>query len=138
MTDPKIVKFPTSHRGIPLMDVPNPAGAVLTVENYCKWYEFHLLYPNGEVERVVPEEGIEFVQSTYGIGAWCDHNYHPAVLEAQAAIMGVLYSQQGYELLLGRWYLEQELLAKANTPKWATDDFEDLVHAGLETVETKE
>lgn len=114
-----LVQFPVSDRDIPLMDrVPNEK-AILTMENYCKWYCFYLIHPGGKVEAVSAERGVELVAEKYGFEGRGDHAYHPMTLVLLAEEMGVDWGQQAFELMLGRWMMEVEY--NITYPKWVLD-----------------
>lgn len=117
-----MAEFPVSTRGLPLMDQVNPECSILTVENYCKWYGFHLISPSGEVTPVSSERGLKLVEEKYQISGYCDHALHPMVLVLQAKEMGVCWGQQAFELMMGRWMLEVEYDHGYKTPlDWLND-----------------
>lgn len=94
-----------SGRGVPLVWVTRPLRdrAVLTVENYTKWYSLFLIHPNGAVEEV------PFPDDKWARGnesAFCDHVPNPNAVQRFAADKGYGIDDQAYEMMVGRWELE--------------------------------
>lgn len=91
-----------SERGLPLMATQTSDKPILCVENYCKWYDLHLLHPNGQVTAVTSE--ITVVGFDHG---WrVDHNFHPKLLGFLAHQNDWIVCSQSEELVAGRWSIE--------------------------------
>lgn len=85
-----------SDRGMPLVYWGAPRDApIVTVENYCKWYGLHILYPNGDVMKVsFPDDG------------FVDHVPNPAAVERFADKHGYYLCTESLEMITGRWQIE--------------------------------
>ena len=95
-----------SERGIPLIcqgkDNNKP---VVTVENYCKWYQIFVIYPDS---TVVPADWptlnkINKSSDKHLIG---DHIFHPELLEKFADHIGGYVHDVSLEAVTGRWMFE--------------------------------
>jgi len=93
-----------SPRGIPLVwGSGHPkAGAVLTVECYCKWYELFLVCPDAIV-------GVDF--GVLGMHSkdeapYCDHAPNPRAVYRYAQARGYLLDNVAFEMIIGRWEIE--------------------------------
>jgi hypothetical protein len=73
---------------------------IVTIENYCKWYDLYLVHPDGRVEAVpFPEERIE--------GApYLDHAPNPSHVLHWAERMGYHLHEESEEMMIGRWEIE--------------------------------
>lgn len=98
-----------SERGMPLVYwVKRPEYCytvpVLTVENYCKWYNLYLVMPNGRVQQ------INFTQlddvCTTAESPWCDHVPNPVVVERLAEASGWHLCSESIDMIRGRWAAE--------------------------------
>ena len=92
-----------SDRNIPLVYngfLPRER-AIITVENYLKWYKLYLLHPNGDVEAV------DFpVMDGIAGSPYIDHVPNPDHVAAWANLEGYTISDQSYEMMIGRWVYE--------------------------------
>jgi hypothetical protein len=97
-----------SDRGIPLLwwQRPQPTRTVLTMENYCKWYHLHFINTDGDVtelhfgvlEHAAPNVSPPFV----------DHVPNPEAVRLYAAKYNIYVDESAYEMIVGRWELENE------------------------------
>lgn len=66
-----------SDRQIPLVYNERPQDKpVLTVENYCKWYNLYLVMPNGEVEKLDDDKIYHLIENACDT-FWSDHCINP-------------------------------------------------------------
>ncbi len=97
---------------------------ILSIPNYCKWYAFCLVHPNGTVAEVDYEdyEPVESSNWVPPIGVdpdayddlrypkqfhcWADHVPNPAQLERVAAQLGAVWCEQSREMIIGRYQQE--------------------------------
>jgi hypothetical protein len=102
----------TSQRGMPLVcQQPNPDKPMLTVENYCKWYDFYLVFPDRHVEAFhsSPERAKFFEEAErrcveeHSESAYCDHAFNPRFMWILADLAGVVLDWTSFELVIGRW-----------------------------------
>lgn len=102
-----------SNRGIPLVYTGTEhLSSVLTVENYCKWYDFYLVYPSGRVEPV-DSEAILAAQQIDPEAIFVDHIYHPRVAYIISEQLNAELCKQSVEMITGRWILESNQCADA-------------------------
>jgi hypothetical protein len=95
-----------SLRGHPLLYVGPPLPTpIVTLENYCKWYEIHIVNPDGAVEKV-PVQLIQQICDEQKKPLWIDHNFHPQLLILIAAHLKAEYDEMAVEVAAGRWVLE--------------------------------
>jgi hypothetical protein len=89
-----------SSRRLPLVCVDdNVEVPILTVENYCKWYDLQIVHPDGRVEAVpFPDDG----QGT----PYVDHVPNPHAVARYADRCGYHIDLQAFEMIVGRWQLE--------------------------------
>jgi len=102
-----------SSRGIPLVYHGQPCDhAVLTVENYLKWYTYYLVMPNGTVEDLdtggrakILERFEHEVEASLpsGEGLYGDHIMHPKFMWAVASKLDYYLCLESYEMVIGRW-----------------------------------
>lgn len=78
---------------------------VLTLENYTKWYELHLVNPDGSV-TTVDSSVIDAVQDQHRDARWVDHLYHPRLLYRVAEYLNAAVDERAVEVAAGRWILE--------------------------------
>lgn len=94
------------QRGHPLLLTQTPEKTTITVVNYCKWYDFHLVHPDGRVERLddsyyAPFEKGELANRFPTL--WADHVPAPGLMEAIAERNGWDYDWQAADMIQGRW-----------------------------------
>lgn len=90
-----------SDRGFPLIYCGSPLDVpVLTVENYCKWYQFYLAMPDGQVKQFYFEDD-KFNDTT-----WSNHTINPAYYKHICSKFGFHEDDQAYEIIVGRWEIE--------------------------------
>lgn len=95
-----------SDRGHPLLFMGQPIGsAVLTLENYTKWYELYLVYPDASVKKV-DVVAVQEVMEENPNAFWYDHLYHPQLLYSLATKLGAELDERALEVAIGRWMLE--------------------------------
>jgi hypothetical protein len=103
MAMPDIVKLFYSDRGLPLVfwassDVERVCP-IVTIENYCKWYNLYVVMPDDTVRQLRPEE--------YGVNdLWLDHVPNPRHLDAIADRLGMYLDPNSFEMIIGRYRLE--------------------------------
>lgn len=120
--EPKAYRIYMSGRGLPLLytGVPTkPTGAVLTLENYCKWYGAQIVYPDGTVENVDPVY-IDEVAKLFPKALYGDHGYTPEFLYRLAKHLRVELDPVAVDVAGARWLQEQSSNADAaffQTPK---------------------
>ena len=98
-----------SPRGMPLVfhsiletgDTP-----VLTVENYCKWYQLFVVDVDGSVTPVDFPDGV--VDARAGESAFCDHVPAPVACQRMAVRLGCLWDEDSLDMISGRWAREVE------------------------------
>lgn len=95
-----------TRRGHTLLYVGEPVDCpVLTLENYTKWYELHLVYPDGTVTEVDVRD-VELVSDQHMDAVWVDHLYHPRLLHRLARHLNADLDERALEVAVGRWMLE--------------------------------
>jgi hypothetical protein len=91
-----------SRRGFPLAYYREVRQQpVLTVENYCKWYELYLLVPDPRSPHGVRVEIVEFPHDNY-----CDHVPYPAAVRDLADENDWYVCTESMEMMIGRYMLE--------------------------------
>lgn len=92
-----------SWRNLPLLcqDI-DIEDSIVTVENYCKWYDLQVVLPTGEIQRHGFDELEGFTESS----AYVDHVPNPAAVVRWAASHNYRVDQRSLEMMLGRWLLE--------------------------------
>lgn len=111
-TTDKAVRHYYSPRGYELVYCGDrPQTATLTVENYCKWYEMWLLYPDGSLETVYFSR-LDLLctreTSLRGESPYVDHAPNPTVVARLAQLHSWHIDEQSYEMIVGRWELESK------------------------------
>lgn len=104
-----------SERGKELFGSPCDIP-LLTVENYCKWYNLYVILPNGRVEHLEAakerREAVEWVtgriHAKYGESAISDHTYNPRFYVWVAEHLGYAWDSEALEIIIGRWELESK------------------------------
>jgi hypothetical protein len=99
------IHYYRSVRGHPLIySGPAPSdGAILTVENYLKWYGLELVMPDGSVEEI--DYGILCdAAALLDVIPHVDHvpNPHVVVFAAERS-RGWRVDRVSYEVMVGRW-----------------------------------
>ena len=119
-----------SERGIPLVYIGPPRyKPVLTVENYCKWYGFHLVHPDGSVTSLSSDDYYEI--QNHDLNAISgDHLYSPRLYYRIIAALNLHRCSETIDMLTGRWVSEfDEAMSRPeslteptdNTQKWLAD-----------------
>jgi len=95
-----------SDRSIPLVYQLNKKidQPVLTVENYCKWYELYLIGVDGSIKKIEFDELQEYAPENQS--AYCDHVPNPHAVTKYAVKLGYHLDEQSYEMIVGRWMIE--------------------------------
>lgn len=89
-----------SDRQIPLVYYGDPPREpILTVENYMKWYDIHVVRPDG---------GVSVVDHDLIAEAWCDHNFKPWICHQLAHELGYEWHDESLEMVIGRYVTECE------------------------------
>lgn len=91
-----------SHRDIPLvMTEPNSQGPLLTVENYVKWYDIYIVFPDGRIQKVP----YELFWEGKGTG-WHDHVPNPKACQMVAEKLNAEWDECSFEMIVGRYMME--------------------------------
>lgn len=85
-----------------LAPVHNYTSPVIALEDYDKWYSIYVII-NGEVNVIDVDLVLKYTD-----GTWCDHCYHPDLLEKLAEHYGGIVDERSSEVAMGRWYFEVE------------------------------
>lgn len=105
-------RFHFTERGQPTVYVRAPSDKpVLTVANYCKWYELYLVNPDGSVTEVDSTVIHEVCDKIDG-ATWVDHIYSPQLFYGVAELLGAYYCSESAEVIVGRWLLENHSLSE--------------------------
>jgi len=94
-----------SDRGIPLVtqhlltDNDGNPVAMLTVEDYCKWYKMFIIHPDGTVE---PRVGVEIPSDPHEYG-WIDHAIKPWAFHETAKNLGLVYDNRTFAMVCERF-----------------------------------
>lgn len=92
-----------SNRNIPLVTQTHEKR-MLTVENYCKWYDLFLVETDGTVTAVSPE--------VIDINTWIDHYVVPEYFEELAVQLGAAYDEDTWKTICGlyeRWCMRLQV-----------------------------
>lgn len=97
-----------SERGYALLYTGQPieGKSILTLENYTKWYDIHLVNPDGSVSAV-DVRILHDAQEIDSKAQWVDHLYHPRLLYRVAEILKAEFDERAIEVAAGRWMLEK-------------------------------
>lgn len=102
-----------SDRDLPLIYCGPPQRVpVLTVENYCKWYNLWLVTTDGKVRAYRPSnellKKIEPPGADIGLefGFYGDHTFNPALVAKAAEIEDFIMDEMSWEIIIGRWESE--------------------------------
>lgn len=104
----------TSERGMPLVytGLPPQHRPILTVENYLKWYNLHVIDQSGKVTKVCDHPDFNAADSKIVDGAavsvFSDHVWNPAYVEALAEALNLEVCDRSMEIIIGRWVSEIE------------------------------
>lgn len=91
-----------SPRDLPLvLSQPDPMGPLLTVENYCKWYDIYIVFPDGRIEKV-PYDLFWLGPGT----GWNDHVPNPKACQAVAKELNAEWDGCSLEMIVGRYMLQ--------------------------------
>lgn len=102
-----------SDRNIPLLYQETHNKPVLTAENYEKWYDLFVIFPNGDVNSLSDLGIMTFDIAVDGITAVrIDHNYHPLLLKQLAKDNGWYLNISALEMAAGRWAIEYDGILK--------------------------
>lgn len=92
-----------SDRGHPLIFEGKTDCPVLTVEDYCKWYNLYVVYPNGTTHKVL-YDSYKSVQEDESL--WADHCFNPKYFLKVANHLGYLMCGNSYREVLQRYRTE--------------------------------
>ncbi len=102
-----------SDRNKPLLHQETYDKPVLTAENYEKWYDLFVIFPNGDVESLSDLGITTFDVAVDGVGTpRIDHNYHPLLLEQLAKDNNWYLDISTLEMAAGRWAIEYDNILK--------------------------
>lgn len=102
-----------SKRNIPLIYQRNSTVPIITVENYEKWYDIYIVFPDGEVQTI-PMEILEDIIAASKIHVFGDHIYHPIVLHKIAEIYCAEVDYVSENCVTGRWISEYKQIQVEN------------------------
>jgi len=92
-----------SDRDIPLLCQKPAQGAIITCEDYAKWYSLFLLHPNG---AVTPLEYFLLEDAADPMPAYVDHVPNPAAVARYANAHKLTVHERSFEVMVGRWVQE--------------------------------
>jgi hypothetical protein len=96
----------TTERGHHLLFMGQPLDKpVLTLENYGKWYEMHVIQPDGTV-AAVDVKVLSETMDIYSDALWIDHLFSPRLIYRVAQQMDYYVDERALEVALGRWVME--------------------------------
>jgi hypothetical protein len=95
-----------SERNIPLVYQFNESFSepVLTVENYCKWYNLYIVNPDKSVNKVDFDALHNFTPKKES--SYRDHVPNPKAVKCYADKYSYHLDEQSYEMMVGRWMIE--------------------------------
>lgn len=99
-----------SDRDIPLKycSFPLPLREVLTVENYCKWYDIYVIKTDGKVYRLPQRYSQRYESENEGACAWSDHIPTPWFCRWLVNTNQKFeWDSNAWEMIVGRWVLEK-------------------------------
>jgi hypothetical protein len=92
-----------TDRDLALIYIGTPSHKpILTLENYCKWYRFYALMPDGTVRKVESSEYYDDLD--YNGTIWYDHVPNPEVYELIANHLNMFQHSETHEMIIGRYY----------------------------------
>lgn len=101
-----------SERGMPLLYVGALVEkAVITLENYTKWYRVYMVLPDGQV-HAVSTTAIEEANEKIPFQGWADHLFHPQLLIQLARDFDAEIDERALECAAGRWMRENPSMVK--------------------------
>jgi hypothetical protein len=95
-----------SNRGLPLVYSGMPCDVpVITVENYMKWYELHLVNPDYSVTVFdhIAYHYHELSREFSGVTLVGDHMWNPSYVMELAIRTGYILCNESIEMITGRW-----------------------------------
>lgn len=98
-----------SDRELPLVwrRAPDTKRPILTVEQYCKWYNLYLILPSGEVKKILSTgDAWSDADEVFPHIAVMDHCFHPDFIPILAKYLGARIDREAHELIMGRWASE--------------------------------
>ena len=98
-----------SNRGLNLVD-QDCSVKTLTVEDYCKWYDLHLIDTDGTVTNTEALPYNETVDAVFNDN-WLDHCITPKGFIEVAKVLGAKVSKKGYAAVISMYrenYLESD------------------------------
>jgi hypothetical protein len=101
-----------SNRGIPLIWQGKGNVPFITLENYCKWYNVFVVFPDGKVE-IVPETKYAEVFDHFAYIP--DHNFHPLFLQKLAKLYGGAVDDSTLEIAAGRWLMDGQRVSESRS-----------------------
>lgn len=97
------------ERGFPLMwrQAPIKDKAILTVEQYDKWYNLYLIYPDKQILAVESNTVIwmQAMEEFEGVSV-LNHCFNPEFIDLLIKKANVEMDPLAYELIVGRWTIE--------------------------------
>lgn len=81
---------------------------IITMENYCKWYDIYVVFPDGSVKTIdLNKLDIETLgMEKDGASSILDHAFHPMLIQRVAQELCYVIDPVSFETIIGRWELE--------------------------------
>lgn len=96
----------TSNRNIPLIYQGTSRVPTITVENYSKWYDLYVVYPDGTVQAIDYYNSVEPNVESNGESSILDHTFNPLYVKRIAKFFNYQIDHVSLETIIGRWILE--------------------------------
>ena len=90
--------YPLIYNGA-LLDKP-----IVTLENYCKWYNLYQIMPNGSISKF--DSYVYANKFKYQGTIWSDHIPHPNFLKLLEQDDNYYLDLKAFEMAVGRYQLE--------------------------------
>ena len=94
-----------SKRGKLLICQEKHECPVITMENYCKWYNVYVIYSSGEI-GTVDYNVLDEIEKQSGKVLTDNHLWHPWLLEEYAESIDGTVDPVTLDVVTGRWILE--------------------------------
>lgn len=92
-----------SERNIPLVcQDERPNSLTLTVENYIKWYNIYVIFPNNDVKFLDPKLARSY-ENFSGDLAWSDHLISPLFATWLTESFYFEWDSPSLDMVVGRW-----------------------------------
>jgi hypothetical protein len=95
-----------SENNHPLVLEYIPTVPTITVENYCKWYTLHVVFPDGRIECLLFPGMDDTGDEPENESGFVDHVPNPRAVRKMAERLGYEIDYDSLERMVGRWFLE--------------------------------